>query len=429
MSGAVRHVAITFPYGLGVAGGGPHDCVQTARHLGEAGVEVTLLPVLAVPETGLRIGRAPVGDAELERRRTRELEAAGVRVAPVAPHRLHPLLDGLRVRRAVSALLADRRPDAVVSFWTEAAWLPDLLAGSGCHFAMVATSPYALWFGERPPGLAALLREGRRGRSVPRFAASAARRALLANPLALALRGRREDFTVARPLRRAEVVLARSHGTGREVSELFGVPPARVRVVYAGVDPAFASVPRGPADAVRRIVFVGALHRDKGIYDALCALGAVHASGRRGWVLRVAGEGEREQVARVAAENGIADRVELLGALAPEALRAELARAQLALIPSHAESFGLAVAECQAAALPVVAYAAGAVPEIVEDGSTGWLAPTGCVDALARAVEDALERPGEAAERGLRGRERTRARFTWRRTAEETIAALEALPR
>ena len=112
------------------------------------------------------------------------------------------------------------------------------------------------------------------------------------------------------------------------------------------------------------------------------------------------------------------------GPLDDAALRRELQWAQLAVLPSHFEAFGLAFAEAQAAALPVVAYRAGSVPEVVEDGVTGWLGPTRDVEQLSANLNRALLDPAEARTRGLRGRERARSLFTWERTAETILGSL-----
>ena len=82
-----------------------------------------------------------------------------------------------------------------------------------------------------------------------------------------------------------------------------------------------------------------------------------------------------------------------MGPRKDEALRAELEQADLAIMPSHAESFGLALAEAQAAGLPVVAYHAGSVPEVIDDGVSGWLAPLHDVDRLAAFIEAATRDP------------------------------------
>jgi glycosyltransferase involved in cell wall biosynthesis len=96
-------------------------------------------------------------------------------------------------------------------------------------------------------------------------------------------------------------------------------------------------------------------------------------------------------------------------------------------MPSYFESFGLSIAEAQAAGLPVVAYAAGSVPEVVRDGHTGWLAPARDIRALAERIGAALADPAEAARRGAAGRERAAAEFDWRRTGRILYGGLAAL--
>jgi glycosyltransferase involved in cell wall biosynthesis len=103
------------------------------------------------------------------------------------------------------------------------------------------------------------------------------------------------------------------------------------------------------------------------------------------WRLSVAGDGEaRAEV--MAAFAGLEERVTWLGQLAPEAVQAVMARGSVFVWPGLNEAFGMAYLEAQAAGLPVVAFASGGVPEVVEDGVTGFLVPAGDTGALAAAV-------------------------------------------
>jgi glycosyltransferase involved in cell wall biosynthesis len=96
-------------------------------------------------------------------------------------------------------------------------------------------------------------------------------------------------------------------------------------------------------------------------------------------------------------------------------------------MPSHFESFGLSIAEAQAAGLPVVAYAAGSVPEVVSDGRSGWLAPFRDVHALGECIAAAIANPAETARRGAAARARAAAEFDWRRTARILYGGLAEL--
>jgi glycosyltransferase involved in cell wall biosynthesis len=67
------------------------------------------------------------------------------------------------------------------------------------------------------------------------------------------------------------------------------------------------------------------------------------------------------------------------------------------------------------------------MPEIIDDGKTGWLVPDGSVDGLAHILIEALANPAECARRGTLGRERSLALFTWERVAARAIADLNNL--
>jgi glycosyltransferase involved in cell wall biosynthesis len=96
--------------------------------------------------------------------------------------------------------------------------------------------------------------------------------------------------------------------------------------------------------------------------------------------------------------------------------------ADLFLLPSESESFGLAALEAMACGTPVVATRAGAFPEIVEDGISGLLVPPGDEAALARAIATMLENSLRCRAMGEAGARRIRERFSWRRSAEVMLA-------
>lgn len=180
---------------------------------------------------------------------------------------------------------------------------------------------------------------------------------------------------------------------------------------------------------VSRLIFFGSLAPLKGVFDAIDALGRVFAAGYRDWVLKIAGWGDEERVRQAAEAAGIGDRVVFLGRLDHSQLSRELEWAHVAVLPSRAESFGLAIAEAQAAAVPVISYAAGSVPEVVADGRTGWLVPVGRIDRLAQAIIEAIQDPDRTFRMGLAGRERIMNMFSWERTARDMLAAIEEMKR
>ena len=118
----------------------------------------------------------------------------------------------------------------------------------------------------------------------------------------------------------------------------------------------------------------------------------------------------------MAEEHGIAEKVSICGPADDEKLEHELERAHLAIMPSHSESFGLSIAEAQASGLALVAYEAGSVPEVVENGVTAWLAPFREVNQLSACIEEAIKNPKATHQAGLAGRERIKEMFTWEKT-------------
>ena len=113
--------------------------------------------------------------------------------------------------------------------------------------------------------------------------------------------------------------------------------------------------------------------------------------------------GERRRLEAVAGDSGLASRVRFLGAVEHEDLADYYALADICVVPSRTETFGLVALEAQALGTPVVASAVGGLTEIIEDGSTGILVaerePQAFAAAIAALLDDAplRERMGDAA--------------------------------
>jgi N-acetyl-alpha-D-glucosaminyl L-malate synthase BshA len=133
-------------------------------------------------------------------------------------------------------------------------------------------------------------------------------------------------------------------------------------------------------------------------------------------VLVLVGDGPERQATAVEAERlGVTPYVRFLGKV--DAVADLLRAADLFMLPSSSESFGLSALEAMACGVPVVASAVGGLPEVVEHGVTGALVPVGDVDAMAQAALALLERERWAAARAA-AVERARG-----------LAATEVVPR
>jgi glycosyltransferase involved in cell wall biosynthesis len=180
-------------------------------------------------------------------------------------------------------------------------------------------------------------------------------------------------------------------------------------------------------DAAPVMGFVGRLTPQKDPLTFLRVLAAVRRA-RPDVQGVVVGDGPlRADVGREAAALGVAARCRVVGERSD--VPALLAAMDVVVLTSTSEGFPFVVLEAMAAERPVVATAVNGVPEIVEHGVTGWLAPRGDVDALARATLDVLTAPDAARRMGQASRERVAGRFTARRMVAETQALyLRLLP-
>ncbi|HEY3203166.1 MAG TPA: N-acetyl-alpha-D-glucosaminyl L-malate synthase BshA [Thermoanaerobaculia bacterium] len=108
--------------------------------------------------------------------------------------------------------------------------------------------------------------------------------------------------------------------------------------------------------------------------------------------LLLIGDGpDRSLAERLTRQGGLEDRTTFLGNVA--AVETILPAAQLMLLPSDAESFGLAALEAMACGVPVIGTSAGGLPEVVEDGRSGFLLPVGDVEGMAKAALRLLHDP------------------------------------
>ena len=224
--------------------------------------------------------------------------------------------------------------------------------------------------------------------------------------------------------------------TTEEALELvaLGADLDRITVVPCGVDlerfhPEGPRAERRRPDR-RRIVVVSRLVERKGIGNVIAAVAElphvelVVAGGPPAAMLEDDEEARRFQ--RLATSLGIADRVELRGAVPREAVPALLRSADVVACCPWYEPFGLVAVEAMACGVPVVASAVGGLAETVVDGISGLLVPPRQPGRIAEALRRLLDdEPGRRA-MGAAGLRRAR-RFDWHRIAEQTLEVAERL--
>jgi phosphatidylinositol alpha-1,6-mannosyltransferase len=141
--------------------------------------------------------------------------------------------------------------------------------------------------------------------------------------------------------------------------------------------------------------------------------------------LRIVGDGPRRaELAELARQLGVGDRVELAGRVSDEELERAYASAAVFALPSRQEGFGIVYLEAWRHSLPVVAGDADAGAEVVEPGVTGLLVPPGDARALAEALADLLRDPERRRRMGEAGRAAVAQRWTHRRFRDQLEAVL-----
>ncbi len=184
----------------------------------------------------------------------------------------------------------------------------------------------------------------------------------------------------------------------RRVQEL-GVPDQKVSVIPMPVDAARFTPEEhggggggGGEDSVMQLLFVGRLIERKGAAYAIEALAHLANQGRQAR-LTVVGDGPLGgQLEKLASARGVTELVDFRGRLPAARVAEAFAGADVFLMPAvtdwkgEQEGFGLVVIEAMLSGLPVVASRSGGIPDIIQDGETGLLAPERDAAALARAI-------------------------------------------
>ena len=245
----------------------------------------------------------------------------------------------------------------------------------------------------------------------------------------------------------ADVVLASCSVEADQLTDLYRAAPERIAVVAPGVDHAWF----GPGDRrqARRaigfggdpplVLFAGRIQPLKGLTVAVDAVLEVRRRARAAGDKRLArttlvvvggpsGPHGGDELAAVGARvvaAGEPGAVRLLPPQRHEMLSSYYRAADVCVVPSRSESFGLVALEAAACGLPVVAAAVGGLTTLVEDGRTGYLIDSRQPDAYAERIHAVLADPALAVALGAQAARRARA-YTWAAAAAELWSRTDA---
>jgi glycogen synthase len=217
-------------------------------------------------------------------------------------------------------------------------------------------------------------------------------------------------------IRRAAAVTGCSAFTLRDAESRFGLRPGRGQVIFNGVALEQPASSAQPPVSGRYVLALGRVVHKKG-FDLLLR-GFAELSGYHDVSLVIGGEGpELPPLRRLAADLKIADRVQFVGRLSREDVAALTSRADIFVLPSRVEPFGIVVLEAWRAGCPVIATTHGGPPEFVDEGETGLLVDPADHGQMAAALAKLLD--DQQLRHVMGDRERARVQtFAWPRIAD-----------
>lgn len=167
----------------------------------------------------------------------------------------------------------------------------------------------------------------------------------------------------------------------------------KIQIVHCGLEEAFfaPTITQPPNEPV--LLCIGRYCAEKSQLTLLDALAALARPGVR---LVLAGDGDlRPLIERRIAELGLGQQVTLTGWIDSDEVRRLITEATIVVQPSLMEGLPVVIMEAMAQGRPVISTYIAGIPELVQEGRTGWLVPAGDATHLAEAIANALDAPAE----------------------------------
>ncbi|MBV9083109.1 MAG: glycosyltransferase family 4 protein, partial [Acidobacteriaceae bacterium] len=225
-------------------------------------------------------------------------------------------------------------------------------------------------------------------------------------------------------IRRADAVVACSKALAQQVASF--APDADVKPIHNGVDPTLFHTPDVPRTGLRRVLHIGTFEHKKAHDVLLTAFAELVRSIPDASLVLVGGMGETlESTRALIRELRLDQRVQIHVNVPHEQIPDFMAKADVFVLPSRSEPFGIVLVEAGAAGLPVVASRVGGIPELLEDGQTGLLVPPDDSAALAAAMQRLLTDSVLAQKLASAWHDGVVSSWTWKQACDKYLRLIE----
>lgn len=222
----------------------------------------------------------------------------------------------------------------------------------------------------------------------------------------LADRSKRMKDVMARTLGGADKIIAVSNFLADELDRRFPGVKAKTEIINCGVDQTLFNTVERSVDNDRRnlpvILFVGSLNNNKNVLNLISAVSKID----KPFELKIVGSGPlKEVIVSKVQELGISNKVTITGAVIKAELPQIYCAADVLVMPSLREAFGLVALESMACGLPVIASRTGGLAELINDGENGILVDPDNIDEITKEISGLLfdrERRRAIADRALK---------------------------
>ena len=242
-------------------------------------------------------------------------------------------------------------------------------------------------------------------------------------------------------------IIAATQAEEAQLEFLYHVPHEKINIIPPGVDIGrFYPIPMDEAKEVigqgkcpRLLLFVGRIEPLKGVDTLIRALAILRCNGAMDhecYSLAIIGgepdappedmSAEMARLQSLCRELGLDDLVVFLGKRAQETLPYYYSAAEILIMPSHYESFGMVALEAMACGTPVVASQVGGLAFLVQDGITGFVVPGGDPEALSKTLEKLIRDPALREKLGSQAAEYARF-YSWDKIANRIKVIYEEL--